>query len=97
VNRPASGARYVLQLDRSAAPDTVYRGLVHFPDADWEVLVRIDASGVAGAQVIATAAAAGDRDPAALAKTAAALVKAATKSAAAAGRNPPRKIVRWRG
>jgi hypothetical protein len=96
ANRPAQGVRYVLELDRAAAPATLYRGFVHLPDADLRVVVRVDGAGVAGAEVGGDAAG-GDRDPAVLGKMAAALVKAATKSAAAAGRNPPRKIVRWRG
>ena len=65
------------------------------PDADWEVAVHIDASGVARAEL--GAGAAGGAEVAALAKMATALIKVAAKSAAAAGRSPPRKIVRWRG
>ncbi|WP_437718556.1 hypothetical protein WMF45_20265 [Sorangium sp. So ce448] len=100
VGRPSSGARYVLeQADAGDAPgEFVYRGLVRLPDADVPVEVRVaEATGAATATVDAAAVPHGGPHPEEISRTAAALVRSATKSADAHARRPPRKIVRWRG
>ncbi|WP_438020647.1 hypothetical protein WMF18_16910 [Sorangium sp. So ce315] len=100
AGRPSSGARYVLeQTDAAGAPgEFVYRGLVRLPDADVPVEVRVaGAIGAATATVDAAAVPPGGPRPEDLSRTAAALVRSATKAADAHARRPPRKIVRWRG
>ncbi|WP_437693338.1 hypothetical protein [Sorangium sp. So ce176] len=100
TGRPSSGARYVLErTDPGGAPgELVYRGLVRLPDADVPVEVRIaEATGAATATVDAAAVPPGGPRPEDLCRTAAALVRSATKSADAHAQRLPRKIVRWRG
>lgn len=107
--RPTAGARYVLERDPAGGEvgEVVYRGFVHLPDADVPIEVRVRARGEEGgsvaplapgvARVDAEAIPAGGPRPAELERMAAALVKAAVRSAGSADRDPPRKIVRWRG
>ncbi|MGK3963308.1 hypothetical protein WMF38_03860 [Sorangium sp. So ce118] len=100
AGRPSSGARYVLeQTEVEGAPgEFVYRGLVRLPDADVPVEVRVaEATGAATATLDAAAVPPGGPPPEELSRTAAALVRSATRSADAHARRPPRKIVRWRG
>lgn len=98
AGRPSSGARYVLDRTDEAQGEIVYRGLVRLPDADVPVEVRVaESTGVATATVDQTAVPHGGPRPEDLSRTAAALVKSATKSADAHARRPPRRIVRWRG
>lgn len=100
AGRPSSGARYVLEQTEveGSTGEFVYRGLVRLPDADVPVEVRIaEATGAATATVDAAAVPHGGPHPEELSKTAAALVRSATKSADAHARRLPRKIVRWRG
>jgi hypothetical protein len=97
--RPSSGARYVLErADGQGQGELVYRGLVRLPEANVPIEVRIsEATGAARAIVDAGAVPDGGPRPADLERTAAALVKSATKAASSGERLPPRKIVRWRG
>ncbi|AUX42928.1 hypothetical protein SOCE26_043680 [Sorangium cellulosum] len=106
VGRPSSGARYVLeqsvdegaQREGRAPGEVVYRGLVRLPDADIPVEVRVaEETGAATATVDVAAVPHGGPRPEDLARTAAALVRSATKAADVHARRPPRKIVRWRG
>ncbi|AUX22761.1 hypothetical protein SOCEGT47_032710 [Sorangium cellulosum] len=100
AGRPSSGARYVLERsDAGHAPgEVVYRGLVRLPDADVPIEVRVvEASGAATATVDAAAVPHGGPRPEDLSRSAAALVRSATRSADAHARRLPRKIVRWRG
>lgn len=85
--RPSAGARYVLEKAEEGPLAVIYRGFVHLPDADVPMEVRVELPGGA------TSARAAGAEAAALEKTAAALVRAATKGGGAL----PRKIVRWRG
>jgi hypothetical protein len=91
IGRPASGARYIATREEIGEGSVVYRGLVRLPDADLplEITVALP-SGATRAVVQGDGAAEHE-------KTAAALVRAATKSAVAAGEELPRKIERWRG
>ncbi len=90
IGRPASGARYVLERAESSDASVVYRGLVRLPDADMAIEVTVALPGGATRAVVAGEAP--DHE-----KTAAALIRAATKSAVAAGEELPRKLERWRG
>jgi hypothetical protein len=91
TGRPTAGARLAVEKAEERADAVVYRGFVHLPDADVpaEVTVALPSG--------ATRAALGEGGTAELEKTAAALVRAATKAQVAAGSALPRKIVRWRG
>ncbi len=99
MSRPATGVRYavVREGEPVQGEEVVYRGFAHRPDADVPLEVRIERpSGATRAEVTA-AGEARPPDAADLEKTAAALVRTATKAAIAAGEALPRKIVRWRG
>lgn len=97
--RPSSGVRFV--LERVDAPGDItgarcsYGGHAHLPDRDVPLTLEVDGAAVKPHERATDAPA----DPlvAELARDAAALVRAAVKAAAAAGRRPPRRIVRWRG
>lgn len=90
IGRPASGARYIAERAEGGEGTVVYRGLVRLPDADLSLEVTITLpSGTTRAVVEG-----GSREHE---KTAAALIRAATKSAVAAREALPRKIERWRG
>ena len=90
IGRPVSGARYIVERAESGEGSVVYRGLVRLPDADLPLEVTVTLpSGATRAVVQGDAA---DHE-----KTAAALIRAATKSAVAAGEELPRKVERWRG
>lgn len=93
--RPSAGVRYALAR-AEAGESVVYRGFAHMTGADAPLEVRIAASGAAEARVEAAALPEGAPAAAELEREAAALVKAAVKSASAAGRPPPRRITRWR-
>jgi len=90
IGRPVSGARYIVERAESGEGSVVYRGLVRLPDADLPLEVTVTLpSGATRAVVQGDAA---DHE-----KMAAALIRAATKSAVAAGEELPRKVERWRG
>lgn len=96
--RPSAGVRYALTRVE-AGEGVVYRGFAHLQGADAPLEVRIATSGAAEARVEATALPEGAQAAhtvAEIEREAAALVKAAVKSASAAGRPPPRKVTRWR-
>jgi hypothetical protein len=90
AGRPTEGARYVVERAEADATRVIYRGTAHLPDADLplEVTVALP-SGATSASLPGA--------PPELEKAAAALIRAATKSAVASGAALPRKIVRWRG
>ncbi len=90
IGRPASGARYIAELAERGEGTIVYRGLVRLPDADLALEVTITLPGGATRAVVEGGAPEHE-------KTAAALLRAATKSAVASGEELPRKIERWRG
>lgn len=92
--RPATGARYCVERGAAAEPgaEVVYRGFVHLPDADLPLEVRV---ALPTGATRAALTGAGEARPD-LEKTAAALVRAATKPAVLAGTALPRRIVRWR-
>jgi len=94
TGRPTAGARFVLERADEKADETVevlvYRGFVHLPGADVPAEVIVELPGGA------TRATLGEGGSADLEKTAAALVRAATKGRGAGGSPLPRKIVRWR-
>lgn len=109
--RPASGARFVLEqvgtgTGAGVEREVVYRGFVYLPDRSLPLEVRValpggatraalsDAEGLAGAEGSEGPEAAAVRRE--LERMAAALVRAATKTEAAAGAPLPRKITRWR-
>ncbi len=90
IGRPVSGARYIVERAESGEGSVVYRGLVRLPDADLPLEITVTLpSGATRALVQGSAA---EHE-----KTAAALIRAATKSAVASGEELPRKIERWRG
>ncbi len=91
ATRPTAGVRVVVERaedDGEAA--FLYRGFVHLPDRDHALEVRLERPGGAATAKV-------EGGDAKLEAQAAALVRAATKSAIAEGAAPPRKIVRWRG
>jgi len=89
--RPAHGARFAVERAEESPAFVIYRGFVHLPEHDWPLELRIELPSGAITASIDEAA------PSGLDKTAAALVRAATKAAVSAGNSLPRKIVRWRG
>jgi hypothetical protein len=91
VGRPTAGARLSVEKTTEDAAAVLYQGHVHTPDADVPAEVRVELPG--GAVKVAL----GPGGSAEMEKTAAALVRAATKALVAAGTPLPRKIVRWRG
>jgi hypothetical protein len=91
IGRPVSGARYIVERAEVSEERVVYRGLVRLPDADLPLEVTVALPGGA------TRAAVQAGDAVEHEKTAAALIRAATKSAVAAKEELPRKIERWRG
>lgn len=90
TGRPTAGARFVLEKADETAAAVIYRGFVHLPGADVPAEVTVELPGGA------TRAALGEGGTADLEKTAAALVRAATKALVVGGGALPRKIVRWR-
>lgn len=92
--RPVSGVRYVLERASVEADHVAYEGFAHLPDADVPLSARVALP--AGAVTVAPGVTDHPR-AAELAKTGAALVRAATKAEVSAGRALPRKIARWRG
>jgi hypothetical protein len=91
IGRPVSGARYIVERAESGQGSVVYRGLVRLPDADLPLEVTVTLPSGATRAVVQGGDAA-DHE-----KMAAALIRAATKSAVAAGEELPRKVERWRG
>lgn len=95
TGRPTAGARFVLEKAGETASAVIYRGTIHLPGADVPAEVTVELPGGAARAVL------GEGGSPDLSKTAAALVRAATKAmASGAGSAPaswPRKIVRWRG
>ena len=90
VGRPVSGARYIVERVESGEGSVVYRGLVRLPDADLPLEVTISLPSGATRAVVQGGLPEHE-------KTAAALLRAATKSAVTDGETLPRKIERWRG
>ena len=93
-DRPTYGVRFAVERATVGSEGVVYRGHAHVPGASWPLEVRV---ALPGGATIARFLDAGVPDAEELQKAAAALVRAATKVAAAAGKALPRKIVRWRG
>ena len=91
AGRPTAGARLSVEKAEEGPAAVLYRGFVYLPDADVPAEARID---LPGGAVTVTLGAGGTPE---LQKTAAALLRAATKSLLAAGSALPWKIVRWRG
>ncbi len=91
TGRPSAGLRLVVERAEESAEAIVYRGFVHLPAADVPAEARVE---LPGGAVSVTLGEGGTPD---LVKTAAALVRAATKTPLAGGGAAPRKIVRWRG
>ncbi len=91
TGRPSAGARYALEKAEETAEAVTYRGFVHLPDADVPAEVRVELPGGAARASL------GAGGTAEMEKSAAALVRAATRASVAAGGALPRKIVRWRG
>jgi hypothetical protein len=91
TGRPTAGARLSVDKAEEGAAAGLYRGFVHLPDADVPAEARVE---LPGGAVKVTLGPGGTAD---LEKSAAALLRAATKSLVAAGAPLPRKIVRWRG
>ena len=93
-DRPDFGVRYSVERVGADAQAVTYRGHAHLPSASIALEVRVALpNGATEARVLGE----GVADAAELQRAAAALVRAATKSAVASGRALPRKIVRWRG
>ena len=90
VGRPTAGARLAVEKAEEGAQAIVYRGFVHLPDADVTAEARVE---LPGGAVKVTLGPGGTPE---LEKSAAALLRAATKALVAAGSPLPRKIVRWR-
>jgi hypothetical protein len=97
--RPTSGIRYAVERNGAEGETVFYSGFAHFPDADVPIEVRVeqpDADGRSNVVVkVNDAGFVGDGP--AIERTAAALIKAAARGARDAGRDLPRRIVRWRG
>jgi hypothetical protein len=91
VGRPTAGARLSVEKTAEDAGAVRYEGFVHTPDADVPADVRVELPGGAVRVTL------GPGGSAEMEKTAAALVRAATKALVAAGAPLPRKIARWRG
>ena len=91
TGRPTAGARFALTREEVTESAVVYRGFVHLPDRDVPATVSI---GVPSAAVQVTLGEGGTPE---LEKTAAAMVRATTKTLVARGSELPTKIVRWRG
>lgn len=91
TGRPTAGARLVVTKAEEAEDAVRYTGHVHLPDADVTADVSVALPGGAVRVTL------GPGGTAELEKSAAALVRAATKSLVTAGTPLPRKIVRWRG
>jgi hypothetical protein len=101
-----AGADTTTGAGAGAEREVVYRGFVYLPDRSLPLEVRValpggatraalsDAEGLAGAEGSEGPEAAAVRRE--LERMAAALVRAATKTEAAAGAPLPRKITRWR-
>ncbi len=86
--------RFVLEREGEGAASgegaVIYRGFAHTKDADHPLEVTVELpSGATRAKLEGGAVE--------MEKVAAALVRAATKSAVTGGGSLPRKIVRWRG
>ncbi len=90
IGRPASGARYIAERVEAGQGTVIYRGLVRLPDADLALEATITLPG--GATRATVEGGSPEHE-----KTAAALIRAATKSAVASGEELPRKVERWRG
>lgn len=90
---PATGVRYVLTRTREEPEQVTYQGFAHLPEADLQLTAQVALPGGA----VQAAVTPPDHPRAAeIAKSAAALVRAATKAEVTANRALPRKIARWR-
>ncbi len=90
AGRPTAGVRLSVTRAEEGPAAVIYRGFVHLPDADVPAEARVALPG--GAVEVTL----GEGGTPALAKTATALLRAATKSLVASGGALPWKIVRWR-
>lgn len=88
--RPTAGARLAVVKAEETSAAVIYRGHVHTPERDLPVEITVALPGGATRAALAE----GELDD--LEKSAAALVRAATRAAVQAGTPLPRKIVRWR-
>ncbi|MFO0758708.1 MAG: hypothetical protein U0359_19605 [Byssovorax sp.] len=88
--RPTAGVRLVVTRAEQDDARIVYRGFAHLPGADLPIAVTVALPGGATHATV-------EGGSADLEKSAAALVRAATRAELAAGLPLPRKIVRWRG
>lgn len=96
--RPTTGVRYAVERSGVDGKTVIYSGFAHLPDADVPLVVRVEEEAADGrANVVARVEDAAATDAAAIERAAAALIKAAARSARDAGRSLPRRIVRWRG
>lgn len=97
--RPTTGVRYAVERTGAEGKSVIYSGFAHLPDADVPLVVRVEEEDADGrASVVAKLDdAVSVADGAAIERAAAALIKAAARSARDSGRALPRRIVRWRG
>ena len=98
--RPTAGVRYAVERNADEGKVVTYSGFAHLPDADVPLVVRVEQQDDVDGKTNVVAKiddAAGVVDVSALERAAAALIKAAARSAKDAGRSLPRRIVRWRG
>lgn len=97
--RPTTGVRYAVERSDVDGAVVIYNGFAHLPGADVPLIVRVEHDDVEGrANVVAKVDdVSGVFDGPAIERAAAALIKAAARSARDAGRALPRRIVRWRG
>lgn len=97
--RPTAGVRYAVERTGIDGQTVIYSGFAHLPDADVPIVVRVEQDAEDGRAnvVVKVEASSAVADGAALERAAAALIKAAARGARDAGRELPRRIVRWRG
>lgn len=96
--RPTTGVRYAVEQRGVEGKAVIYSGFAHLPNVDVPLVVRVEDDDVSGrTNVAVNAEEAAGADGPALERAAAALIKAAARSARDAGRALPKRIVRWRG
>lgn len=97
--RPTAGIRYAVERIGVDGQTVIYSGFAHLPDADVPLVVRVEQDAPDGRTnvVVKMDETSSVNDGAAIERAAAALIKAAARGARDAGRELPRRIVRWRG
>jgi len=97
--RPTAGVRYAVERSGTDGQTVIYSGFAHLPDADVPLVVRVEQEGADGRAnvIVKIDENSSVADGAALERAAAALIKAAARGARDAGRELPKRIVRWRG